>query len=104
MKGLCTNCEKRETCKHLCKKAEDYANQDHVSQRELPINPRTLDSGAPGGMWDLAVDQTPLTHKEKIIVTLLGHNIERKLICELLDISRVTLRKHIHRIRDKISE
>ena len=31
MKGLCSNCEKRETCKALCPEAEAYVSQDHVT-------------------------------------------------------------------------
>jgi len=34
MKGMCGKCKKRKTCKKLCKKAEVYVSQDHVSQQE----------------------------------------------------------------------
>jgi membrane-associated HD superfamily phosphohydrolase len=34
LKNLCAKCPKRDTCTELCEKAEKYAEQDHVSQRE----------------------------------------------------------------------
>lgn len=34
MKDMCAKCKKRDTCKKLCKKAEEYVNSDHVSQQE----------------------------------------------------------------------
>jgi transposase-like protein len=40
MKGLCGKCNKRDTCKALCKKAEEYANQDQVHTEEGLINIR----------------------------------------------------------------
>ena len=31
---LCRECSRRESCKSLCKKAEKYADQDYIYQRE----------------------------------------------------------------------
>jgi DNA-binding NarL/FixJ family response regulator len=35
----CTKCKKYSTCTTLCKKAEKYVSQDHVSQREILLQP-----------------------------------------------------------------
>lgn len=37
MKGLCTNCKRREKCKRLCAKALKYANEEYKETRELPV-------------------------------------------------------------------
>jgi len=34
MKGMCAKCKKRNSCKKLCKKAEDYVNNGWVRQQE----------------------------------------------------------------------
>lgn len=34
MKGMCKRCKDRDTCRVLCKKAEEYVNQDYVSIEE----------------------------------------------------------------------
>ena len=37
MKGLCTNCKRREKCKRLCAKALKYVNEEYRETRELPV-------------------------------------------------------------------
>lgn len=56
-----------------------------------------------GEQWDWVAEQTYLTPREKEIVTLLGRGLSRWDVCELLEITRETLRKHIQRIKEKTS-
>lgn len=39
----CKKCEKYSKCKTLCKSAEKYVNQDHVSKKEIPLSELDLD-------------------------------------------------------------
>ena len=44
MKGLCSKCEKRDTCQKLCSEAELWAGQDWVKQTETIIYTDNIDS------------------------------------------------------------
>jgi DNA-binding CsgD family transcriptional regulator len=96
MKRDCRKCTDRPTCKKLCKEAEVYVNQDYVPQREITI-------GLPGhAILPLQqISNIPLTGMERKIVTLLGQKLSRADVCQILGISRGTLRIHIWRMRGK---
>jgi len=90
----CDECSKREVCMVLCDEAEEYVNQDEVSQRELIIGLpyiRPLKIGP----------NIYLTPKQKEIVTLLGKGLNRTEVCQMLGITRLALRLHIHRMKEK---
>ena len=98
MNKSCNDCKDRDTCLELCPEIEKIASQDYLGSNELPIGlPRH-------GTWPDMVEQTYLTTREREIVTLLGKGLLREDISELLDMSRVTLRKHMSRIRKKYQE
>lgn len=71
-------------------------NQDYVPQREETI-------GLPGhaSLPTEQVSNIPLTEMERKIVTLLGQKLSRGEVCQILGISRGTLRIHIWRMRSK---
>lgn len=88
-------CPTRNSCQTLCGEAEAWANQDYVGQRELTIGlPRT------GEMPELPAN-VYLTETECAIVTLLGRGLNRRDVCQVMDMSRETLRKHLERLRKK---
>ena len=92
---LCQDCPKRSMCEELCPDAERYVGQDEVVQREKPIGlPRTK------GFPDL-VSNTPLTKKERQIVTLLRSGLDRGEVCQLIGITRHALREAIRRLKKK---
>jgi len=94
IKGLCARCSKRPICTKLCKEALRYVNQDYTCLKELPIcwpEPRKLEiSGT-----------TYLTTREREIVTLLGKDLTRADVCQLLNMTRHTLRNHLYNLRKK---
>jgi DNA-binding NarL/FixJ family response regulator len=93
--GGCGSCPQRDKCSALCSEAEMWANQDYVGQRELTIGlPRT------GEMPELP-ENVYLTDIEASIVTLLGRGLNRRDICELLDMTPGNLRLKIFRIKRK---
>ena len=114
---LCDKCSKRSTCKKLCKKAEQYVSQDEVKQRELTV---------PDLIRELPLDYVRnlkwiaeeteimnqktaipwrsgyhLTKTEKQILTLLAKGFSRADVCELMNISRHTLRQHLSNAKKK---
>lgn len=93
---LCDDCNKRNLCNSLCPEAELYVNQDHIPQREMPIG---LPKYSKPSIEQ--VSNILLTKREKEIVTLLGSGLSRADVCQLLKISRESLRKHIQRINKK---
>jgi len=95
---LCQDCLKRNSCLKLCQDAEDYASQDYIGLRELPI-------GLPmhGEMPEL-ISSIPMTKMEKQITSLFGKGLNRKDVCQILKISRRCLRDHIYRLNKKSDE
>jgi len=92
---LCDQCEKRAFCSSLCPEAELFISQDEAPQRELTI-------GLPKfGQFPNSVSKTYLTDMQNRIMNLMGQGLDRRQICESLDISRATLRKHLWNIRGK---
>jgi len=69
-------------------------NQDYCCQREKTVGipePRKMELS----------ESTYMTPKEKEIITLLGKNLTRDDICQLLNITRNALRQRLNRIRKK---
>ena len=95
---LCQDCSKKPTCTELCPEAEAYVSQDHVGRHELPVGLPRL-----GALLDL-IPNTYLSKKEREILTLLGRGLNRADICQLLDMSRHTLRQHISILRKRAKE
>jgi DNA-binding NarL/FixJ family response regulator len=96
--ALCDNCpiaRTRETCTDLCEAAIEYVDQDYIPLREITIGIPTA------GRWPQHKKRVKLTPKEKNIVTLLGKGLSRQDVCQLLKITRVTLRNHLCRIKKK---
>ena len=93
---LCETCDKRDqSCAELCPEAETYVSHDNVKQKEKVIGlPRF------GKLPELK-SNTHLTPREKEIVTLLGRGLRRSDVCQLLNITPDTLRKHLSRTRKK---
>ena len=80
-----------------CPEAELYASQDYVSRKEIPIpNPRF------SRFFEFSTD-TPITKKEKQILTLFGTGLSRKDICKLLGITRQNLRVRLFLLKRKIN-
>ena len=94
---LCSECNHRGLCTSLCPEAELEVSRGEAAQTELTIGiwPKTA-KPMPG-----LKENTHLTKREKEIVTLLGKDLTRADVCKQLDIHRVTLRKHISRIKKK---
>ena len=94
---LCSECNHRDLCTSLCPEAELEVSKVEVPEREINI-----------GIWPKTAkpipelkENTHLTPREKEIVTLLGKGLNRADVCQLLGISRATLRKHIERVKKK---
>jgi DNA-binding CsgD family transcriptional regulator len=95
----CRECKGFPGCEKLCPKAEGYAAQDEVKQREetigIPVitEPPRLGMSAP----------VRLTKKEREIVKLQAvHGLSRAEIAKLLGLSRGALRQYLFRLREKI--
>ena len=109
---LCNDCSKRSTCKKLCEEAERYVAQDEAKQRELTVeapfrehsvtelvnlkwtvdDERELMNAKTTIPWRSGYH---LTKTEKQILTLLAKGFSRADVCELMNISRHTLRHHL---------
>lgn len=92
----CDTCQDRKTCTELCPEIEAWVAQDTVPQRELTIGFTTMDDMLPS-----LLSNSYLTPMEKSILTLLGRGLTRSDVCEVLEISRNTLRYHIYNLRKK---
>ena len=92
---LCDTCSNRDLCTSLCPEAELYVKQDYHPQREKPI-------GLPKpSRWPTQVSNIYLTPSEVEILTLLGQGLSRADVCQVLKITRVTLRVHLSNIKSK---
>ena len=96
---LCQDCPKRYECLELCTEAELYVDQDHIGRDELPME--DMDDVDCLADWPDLIKTVHLTKREKEILTLLGRGLNRKDVCELLDITRGTLRWHVSQIKKK---
>lgn len=101
----CGQCSKRECCTTLCAAAETYANQDYVPQREWPTDPTILESTVVDYNWYAnQCSNVNLTKKERQIVRLFGLGLNRRDICETLEITHNALDVAIHRLKKKLKE
>lgn len=105
-KDMCTKCEKRKKCTTLCNKADKYASQDRVGQGDESINPKgdvsEMFANTSAKEWPELKENTHLTPTDKEVVTLLSRGLNRKDVCQVLEISRQTLRKRLSRMRKKL--
>ena len=99
MKRLCNTCPTRRACRKLCRRATEYVSQDYIGQKEKLV-----------GLIKYTKESMPtfpsiyLTGREKEILTLLGKGLTRADVCQVLNISRGTLRFHIYNLRRKTNE
>lgn len=75
MLGFCSKCEKRDTCKKLCEKAEKYVNQDWYDFGTLDyVNIRDAEnmniSEYETGPWDSNIDNYTSDGLKYIIIKL----------------------------------
>jgi len=89
-------CPTRDNCTALCDEAEAWANQDYVGQREKTIGITQAKENSVE-MWSNVF----LTKTEREIVTLLGRGLNRRDVCQILNMTRDCLRNHIKRMRKK---
>lgn len=93
--SLCQECNKRQFCSCLCPEAELALKDIEIPQREKTIGlPRF-------GKFPDPIGNTWLTVSEKRILTLQGVGLTRRQICELLHITRATLRNKLAIIKAK---
>ena len=115
---LCNDCFKRSTCKKLCPEAERYVSQIEAKARDLTIaepfrehsvtdlvnlkctceDERELMNPKTAMPWRSGYH---LTKTEKQILTLLAKGFSRADVCELMNISRHTLRQHLSNTKKK---
>ena len=104
-KDICTNCPYRDRCKRPCTKVQNYIDQDYVGSKEF-INSDGDVSDMYNNIveeeWPDLKDNIHLTKKEREILNLLGRGLNRSDICQLLNITRKTLRNYIYKLRKKI--
>lgn len=94
--GECFRCPKRDKCTTLCSEAEAIVDQDHVQQREMLLGDTKYSIGIK------LLSNIYLTQRERAVVTLLGQGLDRRDVCELLEITRHNLRNILLRIRQKL--
>lgn len=96
MSDLCQTCVNYQFCSVLCPEAELSLKEEETAQRELPI-------GLPHyGRFPVLPSNTFLTTTEKQITLLIGQGLNRKQVCNALEISRQSLRVHLLRMRRKV--
>ena len=96
---LCQKCPKKLVCIELCSEAEEYANQDYVALKELPV----ADLEYIKEEFPEVVKTVYLTKLEKKVVMLLNKDFPRSEISYLLNITSNYLRVSIHRITTKFN-
>ena len=108
-KNLCQECIKKSTCTRLCKEAEKYVGQDKVVFKdfERPLN--DMDARdiliSEESKFNIAwKSDVYLTETERQILTLLGKELSRSDVCEVLEITKHSLRQHIVNIKKKHKE
>ena len=87
---LCSGCNKYNKCQELCKKAEEYVNQDHVPQMQRVVQYK--DSSGYDLVEIAEINELNTTDMEEIIVyeIFLRGGKYRKTQSQLADILSVT--------------
>jgi DNA-binding NarL/FixJ family response regulator len=98
--GLCRTCPSRSFCAVLCDRAEVYADQDYVLQRELTIGLPMAECKEEMITDDDEPDYTPM---QKNIVRLISRGKNINYICEVIGITKDSYYHHISRIRKKLT-
>lgn len=97
MNNFCKTCLKKQSCKKICKELEEYLKKDiDVYQQEALRGDFPEDVSFPDWLSNIY-----LTKKEKQILTLLGRGLSRSDICQVLNITRLTLRVHLINLKKK---
>jgi DNA-directed RNA polymerase specialized sigma subunit len=115
MKGLCSKCEKRDTCQKLCNEAELWVSQDWVKQTENIIYTDNIDSYSGENMWEFTRDEFSeenynylittynFTDKQKEVLYMLFIDGKRQFeIVDILNISKQAVRDFLVKIGKKL--
>ncbi len=98
---LCTNCKKRNDCKELCLKAEEYVNQDYVPLRERLLLQSTDNMPDDTERWFNIPEKSILTKREYQLLHALIEGKTRTEAAQLLGITKETVRSMLRNIRKK---
>jgi DNA-binding NarL/FixJ family response regulator len=95
---ICSDCPKKGICQSPCPEAEFYASQDTIPKSELTtteldINPEKCN------IMTIWPEKEVQTSKQVDIANALLSGYSHQKICKVFDISSITLRWHIHKIR-----
>lgn len=96
----CKDCPKRDTCTEPCEAMQAELDKLTSCQKEVPVG--NLEQGYTdyGSPWS-GSPAVQLTPRERGILTLLAQGFTRQDACELLNITRSTLRWHLANARKK---
>lgn len=104
-KDICTNCPYRDRCKKPCIRIKDYIEQDYVGSKEYIDSEGDISEVYTNTVereWPDLKENTHLTKKEKEILSFLGRGLNRSDVCQLLNITKKTLRNHVYNLRKKL--
>jgi hypothetical protein len=98
----CMDCNLRDKCIELCKRAEHYVNQDSVHLREKLIG---MSHPEPMNKWPAGEPETPptrLTDREIVIGTLMFNKIPHKMIRNILKLRTKTYWNALNKLKKKL--
>jgi predicted DNA-binding protein YlxM (UPF0122 family) len=122
VKGMCAECERRDTCKTLCDKAEEYVNQDHTTfinpiflrdptDKEPPTTDVTwaeMQGEAPelGNVeWELATEGAGLTDKQELSLYMYyWEGATLKEIAEYMGVNVTSIFKKLDRAKRRVKK
>ena len=99
---LCNTCASRNSCATICNKCENYIDQDYVELKETPL--ANIEFAKHGDLSEWANNLVPnvhLTPTEKQILTLIGLGLTRDEVAQVLDITLLNVRVHLHNVKKK---
>jgi len=102
---LCNECNKRDKCTELCKKAEKYADQDYIPPMESVV--KYNDSNDYDAVFSDIDDPKNITNKEEIIIFeyfLKGGKFRKtqQQIADILGLSQPYINKIIKKYRETL--
>jgi hypothetical protein len=93
---ICSNCEKKNTCRELCKENEAFTNQDHVRRREKLLHDLQPDTQA--GKWPTIITS------EAVLKFYFVDKKNQQEIADTLNISQPYISKLIKKYKPIIVE
>ena len=98
---LCQECDKRETCREMCKEMEAHLESQEVDWGETPVS-IYMDKEEYRIYDSITKTDKPLfSPTQTKIVYLMGLGLTSSEICKVLDISRDNLKTQRYKIRKK---